>query len=360
MRFFFFIALAWANLFFIHWLSYASLSVAFNFVLPYWGVVVGLLSGFFIGATFLVKKISNKLTQKIYFVAATALGTVFITFSIMMVYQLISAFSGFTSSIVVGALLGLSLALSAYALYNGHRLSLKEYTIPVSGLKKAVTAVHLTDIHIGTIHQKAFLKKVVETTNKIAPDVVYMTGDLFDGTVPINESTLRPLDALLAPVFFSNGNHEEYEGLQYVRETVKDINIELLENRMVFNNGIQVVGVNDKLSLKEGESLASILDSMHLDSELPTVLMYHTPVEWDSARERGIDVMLSGHTHNGQIFPFTLLVRLFFKYVQGLFVQDGKYLHVSPGTGTWGPPMRLGSRNQITTLHLVPKNQSDE
>jgi predicted MPP superfamily phosphohydrolase len=64
--------------------------------------------------------------------------------------------------------------------------------------------------------------------------------------------------------------------------------------------------------------------------------------------------MLSGHTHGGQIFPFTLLVKLFYPYIRGVYEEEGKYLHVSPGTGTWGPPMRLGSNNQITLLELVP------
>ncbi|HCC05097.1 TPA: hypothetical protein DEP58_02205 [Patescibacteria group bacterium] len=69
-------------------------------------------------------------------------------------------------------------------------------------------------------------------------------------------------------------------------------------------------------------------------------------------------MMFSGHTHNGQIFPFTLLVRMFFTYINGLYENEGKYLHVSPGTGTWGPPMRLGSHNQITLFDLQPETMN--
>jgi len=355
MRFLLFIALTWSILFFIHWLPYASLSVAFGFELPYWGIALGLLSGSFIFASVLVKKVRNKLTDMLYFVAATWLGIVFITFSFQLLYQLVHVFTGLSSPLAAGILLIVSLIISVYAVYNGQRIVFKEYTIPILGLEVAVRAVHLTDIHIGTVHQTAFLKQVVQMTNQLSPDVIYMTGDLFDGSAPISASTLEPLNTLKAPVFFSHGNHEEYEGLQYVRDTIKDINIDLLENRMVIHNGIQVVGVNDKLSLGDDESLAIILGELDLDKNLPTVLMYHTPVEWDAAREYGVDVMLSGHTHNGQIYPFTLLVRLFFKYINGLYEKGGTYLHVSPGTGTWGPPMRLGSQNQITLLHLVPK-----
>jgi hypothetical protein len=355
MRFLFFISLVWTITFFLHWLSYTSLSIAFGFELPYWGFILSFLSGSYLLASGLVRKIHTKATDVIYFIAASWLGTIFIIFSFQLVYTLVEVFTGYTSSTAVGVLFVVSLILSVYALYNGHRMTQREYTLPIAGLQKTVRAVHLTDIHIGTVHQTAFLTHVVQITNKYKPDVVYITGDLFDGSVPVTKQMLTPLNALTAPVFFSNGNHEEYEGLQYVRDTVGDININQLENSMVMNNGIQVVGINDRLSLKKDESVGTVLDSLHLDMHLPTVLLYHTPVEWHEARERGVDVMLSGHTHNGQIYPFTLLVRMFFKYIKGLYEEEEKFLHVSPGTGTWGPPMRLGSRNQITLLNLVPK-----
>lgn len=355
MRFFFFVTFVWTITFFLHWIPYTSLSIAFGFELPYWGVILGLFSGSYLIASVLVKKMQNKITDVLYFIAASWVGVIFIIFSPQLVYLLVQAFTGYTSSTVVGVLFGCSVILSVYALYNGHRVMQKEYTLPIKGLKKAVRAVHLTDIHIGTVHQVAFLTHVVQMTNKLSPDVVYITGDLFDGSVPVTERMLKPLDALTAPVFFSNGNHEEYEGLQYVRDTVDDINIDHLENRMVIHKGIQVVGINDRASLKKEESAGTVIDSLNVDKNMPTVLLYHTPVEWDEARERGVDVMLSGHTHNGQIYPFTLLVRMTYKYIKGLYEEEGKFLHVSPGTGTWGPPMRLGSRNQITLLHLVPK-----
>jgi predicted MPP superfamily phosphohydrolase len=165
---------------------------------------------------------------------------------------------------------------------------------------------------------------------------------------------LTPLDDLQAPAYFSYGNHEEYEGLPLVKETIKGLRLELLDNRFVDWNGIEIIGVNDVQSLRDGETLDSVLRSLPLSTARPKILMYHTPVDWEVARQHGVTLMLSGHTHNGQVFPFTLLVRAAFKYVKGLFSQDGKYLHVTPGTGTWGPPMRLGSRNQVTIIELQP------
>jgi predicted MPP superfamily phosphohydrolase len=136
-----------------------------------------------------------------------------------------------------------------------------------------------------------------------------------------------------------------------VKETIKNLDLRLLDNEMVLENGVQIIGVNDRQSL-HGTNLASILDGLAIDTGVPALLMYHSPADWAVARKHGVDLMLSGHTHNGQIYPFNLLVRIFFKYVNGLYEEEGKHLHVSPGTGTWGPPMRLGSRNQVTLITL--------
>ena len=189
-------------------------------------------------------------------------------------------------------------------------------------------------------------------TNELKPDVVLVTGDLFDGSIPVEEEMLAPLDKLEAPSYFSTGNHEEYEGLDYVRTTIRHLEMKLLDSELVEFKGVQIVGVNDRQSIPKDLSLDSILSGLAIDQSKPAILMYHTPVEWEAARKNGIDLMLSGHTHAGQVFPFNFLVRIFFKYVRDLYQEDGKYLHVTPGTGTWGPPMRLGSRNQVTLIKL--------
>jgi predicted MPP superfamily phosphohydrolase len=356
MRFAIFVLIGWSVLFSMYTLVYLTLTEAFGFYWSYWQLIVGALALSYFAASLIVRKFEGVIANVFYFGAATWLGIIFIIFSVLLPYQLVHSLTGFTSNLLAGVLFGLSVGLSVYAIFNGRRLIIKEYTLPIEKLAKPIKAVHLTDIHIGTVHQIKFLEEVVSKTNNLKPDVVYITGDLFDGSVPIDENILAPLNTLLAPAFFSNGNHEEYEGLKYVRETLSTIRVELLENRMVVHEGIQVVGVNDRQSLKKEETLGGILDTMSLDPALPTVLMYHTPVEWNDAQAKGVDLMLSGHTHNGQIYPFTLMVRLSFKHIMGLYEEGGKYLHVSPGTGTWGPPMRLGSRNQITVLNLVPKD----
>ena len=114
---------------------------------------------------------------------------------------------------------------------------------------------------------------------------------------------------------------------------------------------IQFVGIDD--SDNPGH-VADTLPSIAMDKSKYRILLYHRPLGWEDAREHGIELMLSGHTHNGQIFPFNLLVKTRFKKIHGLYQNGGSALYVSPGTGTWGPIMRLGSVNEITCINLRP------
>jgi predicted MPP superfamily phosphohydrolase len=297
------------------------------------------------------------LTSLLYVFGSTWLGTIFLIFSATVVYQVAAWWLGGDSLYLYVSLHSMAIVAAFYAILNADRIDVKTHRIPFAGIAEPVKIIHLSDIHIGTVHRKIFLQQVVEMTNAQLPDLVLITGDLFDGSAPIYPEMLTPLDTLRAPAYFSNGNHEAYEGLPLVKKTIKNLKLQLLENQLTDWNGIEIIGVNDVQSLSAGETLETILQSLPLDTKKPKILMYHTPVNWEVARAQGVGLMLSGHTHNGQVFPFTILVRAAFKYVTGLYQEGDKYLHVTPGTGTWGPPMRLGSRNQITVIELTPTRQ---
>ena len=348
-----FISIVWAVMFLMHVIAWVPLSRVFGLTLPYWPVWLGLLASSYLLASAAVRTIGGLWADYLYFAAATWLGVVFLLFSTMLVYQLQYMVTGFESRGVVIGLVVLVAGASVHALFAGHALTTKEYTVAVEHLEQPVRIVHLADIHVGTVHQSEYLRRVVEATNAAKSDLVLITGDLFDGSAPIDTSILEPLNDLEAPSYFSNGNHEEYEGLKLVADTVAPLDLTLLANEKIDWQGIQLIGVNDRQSLR-GTSLAEVLDSLELALGMPTILMYHSPADWAVARQKGVGLMLSGHTHNGQIWPFTLLVKLAFPYINGLNTEEGKSLHVTPGTGTWGPPMRLGSRNQVTVLNLVP------
>jgi len=356
MQYFFivFLGLAWTILYGVHLFVYLIAARVFGFSMPHWQYVVGFLAISYFLASFGVRTTSLAVADWFYFITASWLGFIFIAFSSVGIYWLLRLITKTDSPFLLAAFLVLAVMLGVYALIQGTHLTTKTITVPMRGISEPVRIVHLSDIHVGTVHQEKYLRRIVTMTNELRPDLVLITGDLFDGSAPIDATILKPLDDIQAPSYFSNGNHEQYEGLDKVRATLEPLKLKLLENEAVRVGRLEIVGVNDSQSLPRGTTLGTILDSLPREENVPRIVMYHSPVQWNEARERGVDLMLSGHTHNGQIFPFTWLVKIFYPYIKGLYEEEGKYLHVSPGTGTWGPPMRLGSQNQVTLLELIP------
>ena len=344
-NFLFFIGIAWGILLCMHYIVYAPLSRVFNFTIPHPFFVLSFCASCYFLAGLIVRSTESVAGGMFYYLASVWLGVLFLLFSVLLVYGIVHVTTGFDSRLVLGSVVISVVCVSVYAVMQGRVLVTKEYTIPLENSTTPIRIVHLSDIHVGTVHGASYLAEVVQKTNELNPDLILITGDLFDGSAPIQTEMLLALDAFTAPAYFSNGNHD----------TLETRKLQLLENEFAEEKGIQIVGVNDRQSLPRDTSLADVLEMFTFDTEKPTVLMYHSPLDWEAAQNVGVDLMLSGHTHNGQIYPFNVLVRMAFKYMNGLYEEQGKYLHVSPGTGTWGPPMRLGSRNQITLLHVVPK-----
>ncbi len=356
MRVAVFLTIAWSVLFLMHLVVYLVVQRVYGVDLPYQYVGVGVLAALYFVASVLTRRFTGAAVRVLYAVAATWVGVVWLLFSATVLYEVVRLVGGVEVPLLHSALLGSALIASIYALVTGGRLRVREYTLAIPNLPAPLRVAHLSDIHVGTMHREAFLRRVVTLTNSTKPDVVLITGDLFDGSAPIDEPLLRPLNDLSAPTYFSTGNHEGYEGMDHVRSTLSHLSLTFLENAVAGFRGVRIVGVNDRQILPRSTTLDAVLTSLGVEADdTPTILLYHTPVEWAAAREHGVALMLSGHTHNGQIAPFNLLVRLFFRQVCGLYEKDGSFLHVSPGTGTWGPPMRLGSQCQVTVLNLIPK-----
>jgi len=242
--------------------------------------------------------------------------------------------------------LGIALLISAVALFNGHTLVVEE--VELEGFGTELNIVQLSDIHVGSVRGDGYLKRIVEKVNKLEPDAVVITGDLFDGSAPLHDDMIDPLNDIVAPVYFISGNHEMYEGIDEIRRIISNTKLHDLDDKVVEIKGVQLIGVGFE---QQKNNLNGNIPSF--DKDKPAILLHHIPEGVDYAKSTGIDLMLTGHTHNGQIVPFNLLVKMIFSRSEGLYDVDGMKLYVSPGTGTWGPPMRLGSMNEITLLHLI-------
>ncbi|MEM6730707.1 MAG: metallophosphoesterase [Myxococcota bacterium] len=266
----------------------------------------------------------------------------------------------FSASAAFGSALLTSLAArGASAVPGVKRVSvhLDKLPTPLKGLR----IVQLSDIHVGPTIGREFLEGVVDKVNALEPDVVVITGDLVDGSVRELGDSVAPLKDLRARhgVFFSTGNHEYYSGVTPWMKFLPSLNVRVLRNERVLleHEGARcyLAGVDDHTAggfgVGHGPDYEQALAG--IDPNETVILLAHQPKQIEAATRVGVDLVLSGHTHGGQLWPFGALVRLAQPYVSGLHQHDERaQIYVSRGTGYWGPPMRLGAPAEITELIL--------
>lgn len=304
-------------------------------------------------STIFERIMSNNITRIFYSAASAWMGISFYLLFLLIIYLALSFFVQMPRTTVGILIILLTALISGYSIYNSYLLKIKEIKIPIKGLHADLKVVHLSDIHIGSIRNSGYMRRIVNETNKLNPDVVFITGDVVDGSAKLHKHTFKDIDRLNSPVFFVTGNHELYEGIGEVFRVLGGTKLRILRNEVVEFNQIQVVGVEYSF---ERNHLKNTLKRLEIDKDKPSILLYHLPKGLKESNEAGIDLQLAGHTHNGQMIPFNFLVKLMFPYISGLYEYKGTKLYVSPGTGTWGPPMRLGSNCEITLIKLKADN----
>jgi uncharacterized protein len=245
-------------------------------------------------------------------------------------------------------------------------VALKNVKVELGKLPKELAGlriVQLSDIHIGPTIGRSWLAGIVGRVNALEPHVVVITGDLVDGSVEALREHVAPLADLRAKygVYFVTGNHEYYSGAESWVEELTRIGIRVLRNeRVSIGEGaasFDLAGVDDwgagGYAKGHGPDLAKALAGRDASREL--VLLAHQPRQIFEAATAGVGLQLSGHTHGGQVFPVTMLVRLQQPFVAGLDRVGDTQIYVSRGTGYWGPPMRVGAPAEITLLELFPR-----
>ena len=212
--------------------------------------------------------------------------------------------------------------------------------------------VQLTDVHIGTMLGRDFAARVVRQVNELEPDLIAITGDFVDGRLAELRPHVEPFRGLRAKdgVFAVTGNHEYYWDADRWLEHIRSLGIQVLRNEHVtIADAFQLAGVDDSSA---GEDVPRAVRGR--DAALPLVLLAHHPRTIERAVAAGVDLQLSGHTHGGQLLPLGWLIRLFEPLAAGLGRFGATWLYVSEGTGYWGPPIRVGTTQEITLLELVP------
>lgn len=290
-----------------------------------------------------------------YFLGAAALS--WIVYGIERLLGL-----GWEPRYIASLLFGAATLAGIYGMINASWLRVTRVSIALPNLPeqwRGRVAALVSDTHLGHVRNGRFIRRVVGKLASLKPDLVFLAGDLYDGTSGDFEKLAAPWTALTTPhsppavphgVYYIAGNHEEFYGEAEYHEPLVHAGVRELNNQKVEIDGLQVVGVHYR-DAAHPERYRAILRSAAIDRSRPSILLLHAPTHLEVAEAEGISLQLSGHTHGGQFFPFTWIAgRVWGKFIHGLQRLGDLLVYTSYGAGTWGPPLRVGTWPEIVLI----------
>lgn len=315
----------------------------------------------------------------ISYVGFTMFGFVFILFSLLLVRDVVwYAIYGLSRLVnmdiwsinpknisVLGRanaiVLFLAVGITGYALYEGTKApEVKTITIHSSLVEREIRIVQLTDLHITRLTPVSKVQHLVYQINALNPDIIFLTGDIIDDNTVKIENQLDTLIGLSAPygIYYSIGNHEFYHGINSWSYKSKQLGFQTLFNRgmRIGNTNIFVSGIPDLHTASAHETFRIDFERAlkGVDRDKFKILLSHNAEVADNLTGYNYNLILSGHTHGGQIFPFHFLVKRASPYLSGMYKINGIDVYVSNGAGTWGPSMRLLAPSEITLFIIKP------
>ena len=301
--------------------------------------------------------------QFLEFVGAYWVGVLFLLFSAFLVVDLVTGGGFLLPKYAIKARAGgavLAGLLAIMAILQGLRPPVvRDYEVVLPNLPRerdGLILVQISDLHLGTMTGKGRLEDIIRRVQGLNPDMVVVVGDLVDSNVEAAQSFIPVLQHLRAPlgVWAVTGNHEYYAGLERSIELFRKAGFSVLQDDIAEPvPGLSLAGVDDLTSRGEYGAKDGVVSRV-LARRRPgaTILLSHSPLEVAEAAKAGAGLMLSGHTHNGQIWPFNYLVRLRYQFIGGPYKAGPMRLLVCRGTGTWGPRMRLWYPSEMLRIKL--------
>ena len=242
-----------------------------------------------------------------------------------------------------------------YGIVNARLIRQRRITVELADLPESWrgrTALLFSDVHLGNVLDDDFARRLTRIAARLEPSIILIPGDIFDGAKADPDRLLAPMRELNPPlgVYFAAGNHDEFGGEEHFSAPLRRAGFHVLHNQRAVVDGVQIVGVT------YGESthplqMRVFLESLQLRAGGPSILLNHVPNRLPIAEAAGVSLQLSGHTHSGQIFPFTWIVRRAFgRFTDGLQRYGSMLVYTSSGCGSWGPPMRVGSTPEVVLI----------
>ena len=223
-----------------------------------------------------------------------------------------------------------------------------ELTNPAFNSPTPLKILQLSDIHLGAVYQRPFVNTIVNKILKNEPDIVVITGDFFDDSLKVKDKWLEPFEKVTVPILFTAGNHDCSYDKEDILKILNKTNIIYLNKDIYEFKGIRFVGIDYDEDLHE--SLDELKDK--LDDQMPNVLLLHNPESPKKLTKHNIFLCLSGHTHNGQFFPGTIMGHIAFECMNGLYKSNNTYTYVNSGVGDTFFPIRTFTRSKISIITI--------
>ncbi len=361
---------------------YGFTKIKQGLVLGLWpGLLLAIFMAMMVAAPILVRiaeKFGNNFIAHILaIIGFTWMGFLFVFVSVLFIFDIyrfflsIGRFVFQTYFLSITPTAGLSCTVSmllaciimGYGFFEAYNIRLEHVTIITDKLPKDIDKLkiaQISDVHLGVLVGEKRLDRILDKVKTAKPHILVSTGDLVDGQMDNPDKLATMLREIVTPhgKYAVTGNHEYYSGLSRSLDFMKKAGFLTLQGEAkTLPNLIHIAGVDDPAGRRQeadGNNSESLLLS-NLSTDLFTLLLKHQPIV-DPNAANYFDLQLSGHTHNGQIFPFSLLTRLFYKLHPGLTrLQEGSFAYVSRGSGTWGPPARFLSPPEVTLIEIVKK-----
>jgi hypothetical protein len=305
----------------------------------------------------------NLFTRAFYFISSFWMG---LMVNLLMASVMVWLFIWLTriidlhvSSVILSIIFfALAIIYSGFGYFNAMNPVIKNISVNIPNLPEiwqGKKIVQLSDVHLGHIYRQKFMQSVVDQINTVKPEMVVITGDLFDGMDGDITLPVQPLDDIKASkgTFFITGNHETYLGVEKIFTTLEKNKVRVLRDEVVNIDGLKLIGISYP-TMKESKDILAILDSLKNEYyNQPNILLYHEPKQIKEISQSGVNLQLSGHTHLGQMIPFNFVTKLIYQgYDYGLHKIGDYTLYTTNGVGTWGPAIRTGNKPEIVVITL--------
>ncbi|HVU45089.1 MAG TPA: metallophosphoesterase [Terracidiphilus sp.] len=323
------------------------------------------LAFLFVAASLVSFRFTSPAIDLFYRVAAVWLGFAHFLFlaacfcwPIWYVARALSPAQAVGSQHIIGLVLVLiALAAVIYGFINARIVRIRRIAIQLPNLPESWRgrrAVLMSDLHLGSINRAGFARRMVALATRFNPHIVFLPGDVFDGTQANLDRLVAPFKEFKPPfgIYFASGNHEEFHDTRQYIAAIAHAGIHVLTNKGVTVDGLHILGITYHESSFPLRVRAT-LESLSPGPDAASILLNHAPVRLPIVEEAGISLQLSGHTHGGQFFPFNVLTRrIFGRFTHGLHRFGKLQVYTSTGCGTWGPPMRIGTAPEIVVMQF--------